>query len=263
MFSRKIDLQILRLANRLLSITGMKLVARDWASGFRPAAELDSDFLAFISSIEADTASEVLRVLSQSRAQLRQDLVVIGLVSAKRDGFFVEFGACDGVTLSNTYLLEDSFGWSGILAEPARVWHSTLMESRQCAVDFRCVAPISGQMLPFLEAETAELSTLSEFKYADRHYRNGLEYEVETVSLNDLLLYHRAPQGFDYLSVDTEGSELGILMEFDFDYWRPKVVTVEHNFTSVKAEIEQLLDQNGYQQVLPQMSRWDSWFIRA
>ena len=55
----------------------------------------------------------------RSRAQILQDLWVLFQSREKHGGYFVEFGACDGLSLSNTFLLEKEYGWTGILAEPA------------------------------------------------------------------------------------------------------------------------------------------------
>ena len=54
----------------------------------------------------------------QSFSQLGQDLAVLKYYNNKRNGYFVEAGASDGLDLSNTYLLEKEFGWSGICVEP-------------------------------------------------------------------------------------------------------------------------------------------------
>ena len=51
-----------------------------------------------------------------SKSQLKQDIFVLLETGFKRNGFFVEFGATNGIDLSNTYLLEKRFGWNGILA---------------------------------------------------------------------------------------------------------------------------------------------------
>lgn len=72
----------------------------------------DSDLVAFLSSCYKNR-----RI---SHGQIFQD-VLAHLVSPKTHGYFVEFGATDGYFLSNTYLLEKSFLWKGILAEPAKV----------------------------------------------------------------------------------------------------------------------------------------------
>ncbi len=57
-------------------------------------------------------------------SELDQDLFVISVVG-KSDGFFVDIGAADGFSVSNTKLLED-MGWKGILVEPSKYWHSIL-----------------------------------------------------------------------------------------------------------------------------------------
>jgi hypothetical protein len=55
----------------------------------------------------------------ESYSQIRQDLFVL-FALGKTPGYFVEFGACDGVYLSNTFLLETYYGWSGLLVEPSK-----------------------------------------------------------------------------------------------------------------------------------------------
>jgi hypothetical protein len=54
-----------------------------------------------------------------SQSQYKQDIFVLTQLGFKRNGYFAEFGATNGLELSNSYLLERQFGWSGILAEPA------------------------------------------------------------------------------------------------------------------------------------------------
>lgn len=49
----------------------------------------------------------------------------------KKMVFFVEFGATNGVDLSNTHILEKKFNWDGVLAEPAHIWHSALKKTVQ------------------------------------------------------------------------------------------------------------------------------------
>lgn len=76
----------------------------------------------------------------------------------KRHGLFVEFGATNGLDLSNTWLLEKQFGWTGILAEPATVWHEDLKRNRTGSIDERCVWSRSGEALQFSETAVPELS---------------------------------------------------------------------------------------------------------
>lgn len=205
--------------------------------------------------------------IQSSKAQLLQDIFVISSTDGKREGFFVEFGATDGVSLSNTYLLETAFGWSGILAEPARCWHSSLLSNRACSKDLRCVWSKSDARIAFNETKAAEFSTINSFSELDKHASSrvdGRAYTVETVSLVDLLNQHNAPNVIDYLSVDTEGSEFEILRHFDFNYYRIKIITIEHNYNQKHRNfIFSLLTSKGYKRVLQQYSLWDDWYVSS
>jgi FkbM family methyltransferase len=225
-----------------------------------------ADDIELLRALPADDSAQLLQRLRQSKSQLRQDLFVLSELRFKRQGYFVEFGATNGLDLSNTHLLEKEFGWSGILAEPGRCWHTQLRHNRQCHIEIDCVWSDSVSVLPFKEAQTAELSTLNAFSSADAHAearKAGKEYHVRTISLLDLLEKYQAPREIDYLSIDTEGSELEILKNFDFTRYRFNVVTCEHNFTPARQEIASLLVANGYVRKFENLSRFDDWYVRA
>jgi hypothetical protein len=81
----------------------------------------------------------MIRILDISRSQNGQDLFASARNNFKRGGYFVEFGATNGKSLSSTLLLESGYGWSGILAEPARGFHKELLNQRSCKIDKRAV----------------------------------------------------------------------------------------------------------------------------
>lgn len=205
-------------------------------------------------------------LIAKSKSQLRQDLFVLSELGFKRNGFFVEFGATNGVDLSNSYLLEKEYGWSGILAEPAKIWHDELFQNRTSIIDTRCVWSQTGAHLLFSQTEVPELSTLNSFAYNDTHAqqrKNSLNYKVETVSLLDMLNQHNAPMEVDYLSIDTEGSEFEILENFDFEKYVFNIITCEHNFTPSRDRIRKLLELNGYRRKYVNISQFDDWYVRV
>ena len=206
--------------------------------------------------------------LHESQAQLLQDLFVQYQLGEQRGGYFVEFGATDGRTINNTYALEHTWGWTGIVAEPARAWHPALKANRpHCAIDTRCVWSTSGESLIFNEVVAApEYSTIDAYSAGDMHRTlrgQGTAYLVETVTLHDLLAEHQAPRRIDYLSIDTEGSELAILQAFDFTAWDIGLLTVEHNYTPAREALHALLIAQGYTRRFPEFSRFDDWYVRA
>jgi FkbM family methyltransferase len=199
-----------------------------------------------------------------SKSQINQDLFALSELGAIRGGFFVEFGATNGVDRSNTRLLEKRLGWKGILAEPARCWHLDLARNRSSLVEHRCVWKETGEKLTFSEVAEPELSTLASFSDDDFHgqsRKSYTKYEVETVSLGELLRTHRAPEIIDFFSIDTEGSELEILAAFDFTKHRFKVIVCEHNYAPIREHIYGLLTSKGYVRKYPDLSRFDDWYV--
>jgi FkbM family methyltransferase len=246
-----------------LGMVNLAVIKHDNLAQLREASSRRAD-TELLLKLPDDRVASALRLLKHSPSQLRQDIFVLSELNFKREGFFVEFGAADGLYLSNTYLLEHEFGWHGIVAEPARSWHPALCKNRQCRIETQCVWSSSDKSLVFNEVQRAEFSTLSAFSACDGHRytrRNGTGYSVRTISLLDLLSKYDAPAVIDYLSIDTEGSEFQILRSFDFNKYKFRIITCEHNFTSTRDKIYALLTSNGYMRKCEDISEFDDWYV--
>ncbi len=107
-----------------------------------------------------------------------------------------------------------------------------------------------------------ELSGIAKFSqldhFADVRSRGDIA-EVPTISLDDLLDKFSAPQIIDYMSIDTEGSELNILSSYSFRH-KFKLITIENNKKN-EAALDELLSSQGYIRVFREFSQWDSWYV--
>ena len=218
-----------------------------------------------IFNLPTDKFFRLLEIRGETKSQIMQDLFVLTETNFKKNGFFVEFGATNGLDLSNTYLLEKEFQWNGILAEPARIWHNELKKNRGCNIENNCVWTKSDLILEFNEVQEAELSTITKYNnndWASVNRKQGKIYNVQTISLEDLLIKHNAPYFIDYLSIDTEGSEFEILNSFNFEKYQFGIITCEHNFTNKRESIYKLLLSKGYHRKFVGLSKWDDWYVK-
>lgn len=210
---------------------------------------------------------------SQTFSQLLQDLFVSFIINKNFNNNFLEFGATDGKSLSNTYTLENELQWTGTLAEPDIQWFDSLKKNRPKAnIITKCIWKKSGEKLNFFSSTHGVFSTIDSFRYSDKsslpenslvRNKNGKNFEVETISLNEVIKNEFNDVSPSYISVDTEGSEFEILNAFNFSKYHPVVFTVEHNFTELQNKIDKLMFQNGYLRVFRHLTAFDAWYISS
>ena len=229
------------------------------------------DFFTLWNYLTVEQQNRISGYLNFSYAQGFQDLLALALYEGKNEGYFVEFGACDGILYSNTYLLENKLNWNGIVSEPARIWHEALQKNRNCTIETKCVWKKSGEIILFDEVQkidqqiAPQISSVSNLKNNDWagkiRSKNSIKYSVETISLLDLLQKNSAPRTIDFLSIDTEGSEFLILENFDFEKYNFGLISVEHNYTKNRSKIYNLLKKKGYQRILKNISGADDFYV--
>lgn len=171
----------------------------------------------------------------------------------KREGVFVDIGASDGVTGSNSYFFEKELGWRGICVEPIPSSFAKLEKARSCRLVHGAVSDRPGTASFLYVEDIPELSGLVA-TYHPRHLeRVGRELaeiegtmstmEVPCFCLGDLL-DEEGITHVDFLSLDTEGSELAILKSIDFDRFSIDVIAVENNYHN--PEYHSFLASKGY-----------------
>lgn len=193
------------------------------------------------------------------QSQVAQDHWVMEYVFGyRRDGYFVDVGAHDGKSFSNTFVLETNFGWKGICVEPMENEFEKLVKNRPASVHVPvCAYDRDFQIVNFaLQPITSNssdrmLSGISEDLRSE--IANRPDWKVipkPTMTLSSIFKLYNAPTHMDYLSIDTEGSELKVLKGIDWSVYSFAIITVEHAFQEPsRSEIQQLLLSKGYRYI--------------
>lgn len=177
----------------------------------------------------------------------------------KRNGVFVDVGAHDGITLSNSYVAEQALNWTGVCLEPLPEPYLALSQHRRCVPINACAYNTRGNVSftmvsgpPFdLGGDASMLSGITEAQDPLHHariFREGgtiTDVTVPSVLLRDVLR-DAGITHVDLISVDTEGSELQVFQGMDFDEVFVDVVLVELNYHSAWAALRDFLVSKGF-----------------
>ena len=171
----------------------------------------------------------------------------------KSNGFYLDIGAHDGITLSNTYLFE-KLGWDGVCIEPIPDVFTKLKSNRNCKL-FNCVLSNKKGTENFLvlEGYTEMLSGILE-NYDPAHLiridnelrmMGGSKKVItsESLTFDDLQL----PNIIDFVSLDVEGSEMKILETIDFNKYHINIISIEVNHGA--DEITNFIESKNFEKI--------------
>ena len=184
-------------------------------------------------------------------SQAGQDQVVDTIFKGKRDGTFLDVGAFNGVTGSNTAFFEKWRGWTGHLVEP-------VAENREAAAQWR-TAPILPYAVSDSDGEasfiaitkgytqmsgledTYDPALLKRVRSDKRHAEDRIT--VETRTLNSIFA-EAGVNAVDFVSLDVEGGEMAALRAFDFEAHSVGVWAIENNTGS--RDLGKFMQDKGY-----------------
>lgn len=199
---------------------------------------------------------------SYSQPITRQDVWVVDRLNSKPNGTFVEVGAHDGIRHSNTLLLEECYGWEGILIEPNPELFEKCKANRPKALVSDAVINEGCEDVYFLYGDAyggIEHHMPDDWRaeHTARKTRGAWHYSTTLTKLLEVNFCHRR---INYLSLDTEGSELAILTqmmrdeEFEFD-----IITAEFRYDKLLlSNLEEVLSDK-YN--LEKVEHFDAFFV--
>ncbi len=154
-------------------------------------------------------------------------------------GFFVEAGANDGLSESNTYYLERVKGWRGVLVEPIPELYRRCVRERPRSMVFQCALVSDGYAEETIEMRAGHLlsrvrGSFDSAQEEERHAARtrawfGIEARDLRVPARTLtsVLDEAGAGEIDFLSLDVEDYELEVLAGLDFDRFAPRFLLTE------------------------------------
>jgi FkbM family methyltransferase len=175
------------------------------------------------------------------------------------NGYFVELGANDGISQSNSYYFEKYRGWKGVLVEPIPHNYLKCLKNRSKNTQVFCNACVSFDYKEkFVEIIYSNLMTtaiglendIDDLKTHAKIGEQFLEKSEKIFSfgaisekLNNILIKANSPRQIDFLSLDVEGSEIEVLKGVNHKEYRFSYICIE---TRDLKKIADYLDINNY-----------------
>ena len=153
----------------------------------------------------------------------------------KENGFFIELGAYDGLTQSNTAFFEKTKNWTGILIEASRDRYEECVKNRP---NSKCVNTACSA------TDNASISFNHENGLMSKVVDDGV-YSCDTSTLETILDNCEVDRNIDFLSLDVEGHELEVLEGLNLCKYRPNYMLIEL-WDDNEFDVKTLLYDNNY-----------------
>jgi FkbM family methyltransferase len=195
---------------------------------------------------------------SQFNSQYHQDKdLEANIFKGYKNGFFVDVGAHDGVTINNTLYFEKYNNWTGINVEPIKKVYDKLVSNRPNNINLNCaVCNYDGETDFLCNTGYTEMISGIKNNFDPRHMQRlerenqetGSTTEIITVNtkkLETIFSEHNITY-VNYLSIDVEGAEFEVIKSINFDKVFIDVIGFENNFDDASIPIIEYLEKYNF-----------------
>lgn len=203
-------------------------------------------------------------------SQIGQDKYFIeNIMDPAKNGFFVDVGMHDGITMSNTRALE-RLGWKGLGIEAKDSLALQARCNRVCIVVNECVFSIDDEEktleIPLCDSIPEGNSLLIRIKDLPRQssftkqFAETSTFVKRTKTLSRIFEEQAVPAVINYMSLDIEGGEYDALLGLDFLRYRVEFLTVEWGIDASYLEIiKKFMESKRYK--LHRINIFDAEFV--
>ncbi len=190
---------------------------------------------------------KILKILKNSKKKIHlgefgEDIFVRRFFKKTSKGFYVDVGAYHPIKGSLTYYLYKN-NWTGMNIDLSKISIDLFRISRPKDINLRtAITDFDGKTFFYENSPINQQNSLKENS-------NAKKIEIDCYKLNTILDNHKI-QKVDYLNIDAEGNDYKVISTFDFNKYKPSLVSIEYNNYNfenlINSNINILMEKNDF-----------------